>query len=470
MLIYRNLPVTVMGLGSFGGGLAAARFLAAQGALVTITDQKKEHELAESLAQLDHVPLHRLALGGHPDDVLSNCRLLVVNPAVPPEHPIVVQARQVGIDVTTEIELFLRHQRGKVIAVTGSNGKSTTTALIHHLLKHSGSPGTAWLGGNIGISLLDQLDSITSDDHVVLELSSFQLHLLRSRRFRPDIAVLTNFSPNHLDWHGTLEAYRMAKQGIFAAQSRTDCSIIPTALEETEHAVRTTWRIRGRLHCFAIEDTGHDGAFFEAGSLILRTHHGTQEDSVRLSAPRQLPGQHNQLNLAAACCAAWLAGSNPLTFADSIRSFQPLPHRLQCVADRGGRQFWNDSIATTPESAIAALKHFSGRAVLLAGGYDKGQDLQEFAGEIQRSARGVVLMGQTAESLQQLLNSSSQGRALAIEKAADFHDAFARAVAMSRPGDIVLLSPGCASYGWFRDYRQRGEQFQALAGEWKPTQ
>jgi len=469
MNIYRNLPVTVMGLGSFGGGLAAVKFLAAQGALVTITDEKSEQELADTLTQLDGIPVHRMALGGHPEDVLTGCRLLVVNPAVRPGHACVETAREAGIEVTTEIEIFLRHQRGYVVAVTGSNGKSTTSALIQHLLSGSFASGKVWLGGNIGVSLLDQLDEIGPSDRVILELSSFQLELLRARRFRPQIGVLTNFSPNHLDWHGTLEAYRTAKQGIFAAQASQDISIVPVDLESPEDLSKPLWRIRGRRHQFAIEDSGQDGAFWEKGSLILRTDRGLREDSVRLSVPPQLPGEHNWKNLAAASCAAWLAGGNPLEFAAALRTFRPLPHRLQCVSDRGGRQFWNDSIATTPESAIVALRHFVGRVVLMAGGYDKGQDLSEFAREIRRCARGVVLMGQTASALEQLLKNSEQGGEFSVEKSQDFQDAFSRAVAMSRPGDIVLLSPGCASYGWFRDYRQRGEQFESLAGEWRPS-
>ncbi len=458
-----------MGLGRFGGGLAAVKFLAAQGALVTITDEKSEHELADTLAQLEGIPVHRIALGGHPEDVFTSCRLLVVNPAVRPGHAGVERARAAGIDVTTEIDIFLRHQRGYVIAVTGSNGKSTTSALIQHLLSRSFSLGKVWLGGNIGVSLLDQLDEIGPSDRVILELSSFQLELLRARRFRPQIGVLTNFSANHLDWHGTLEAYRTAKQGIFAAQTSQDISIVPEDLESADECSTPLWRIRGKRHQFALEDMGQDGAFFEKGSLILRTDRGLREDSVRLTIPPQLPGDHNRQNLAAACCAAWLAGGNPQEFSGALRTFRPLPHRLQCVTDRGGRQFWNDSIATTPESAIVALRYFAGRVVLLAGGYDKGQDLSAFAREIRRCARGVVLMGQTAIPLEHMLKESERGGGFPVEKAQDFQDAFSRAVAMSRPGDIVLLSPGCASYGWFRDYRQRGEQFEFLAGEWRPS-
>jgi UDP-N-acetylmuramoylalanine--D-glutamate ligase len=460
-LQYQDWPVTVLGLGRFGGGASAARFLAQQGAHVTVTDLKTEHELADSLENLSDVRLHRLALGGHPPDVFESCRMLVVNPAVPPGHPAVAAARQRGADITTEIDLFLRHQRGRVIAITGSNGKSTTAALTHHLLTRAGL--NAWLGGNIGISLLPQLEHIQPGHWVILELSSFQLELLRPRRFRPEIALLTNFSPNHLDWHGTLEQYRLAKQSIFAAQQPTDFSLIPAPAPDPHQSADQQWRVRGRPHEFGTLDSGADGAFLENGTLILRTSRGTVEDSLQLSLPPQLPGPHNACNAAAAAAAAWLAGASPLTFPRALQSFKPLPHRLQCVAEQSGRQFWNDSIATTPESAIAALQYASGRAILLAGGHDKGQNLKALADAICRHARGVVLMGQTAAALQQQIQNSSAALPPQLAVASDFKHAFQLAVAMSQPGDIVLLSPGCASYGWFRDYRDRGDQFTRMA-------
>jgi UDP-N-acetylmuramoylalanine--D-glutamate ligase len=385
--------------------------------------------------------------------------MLVVNPAVPPGHPGVAAARQRGVDITTEIDLFLRHQQGRVIGITGSNGKSTTAALTHHLLVNAGL--TAWLGGNIGISLLPQLEHIRNDHWVVLELSSFQLELLGTRRFRPEIALLTNFSPNHLDWHGTLENYRLAKQSIFAAQLPADFSLVPAS--DLEQPSAQPWRIRGRRHEFGIADTGDDGAFFEEGTLILRTNRGATEDSLQLTVPPQLPGPHNACNAAAAAAAAWLAGASPLAFPRALQSFRPLPHRLQCVAEQQGRQFWNDSIATTPESAIAALQYASGRAILLAGGHDKGQNLQAFADAICQHTRGVVLMGQTAAALQLQIRNSTAAPPPPTAIASSFTHAFQLAVAMSRPGDIVLLSPGCASYGWFRDYRDRGDQFTRMA-------
>ena len=476
--LYAGITATVMGLGRFGGGVAAARFLAQQGALVTVTDLRPAADLEDSVAALSDVRIHRWALGEHPVDVFQNCQLLVANPAVRPGNAFINEAILRGADITTEIELFIRHNPAPVIAVTGSNGKSTTTALIHHLLKGSQTdeePNSGfrriWLGGNIGISLLDQLPQITDEDIAVLELSSFQLETLRRKRFRPQIAVLTNFSPNHLDWHGTVAHYRTAKQAIFDFQTADDVAIVPGDNENpAEGAQPIVWKTRGQRMLFGLVDQGEDGVFFDDGNLILRAARGTFEDSVRLRIPAQLPGSHNALNVAAAACAAWQAGASPESFSDTLKTFQPLPHRLQMVAEHAGRQFWNDSIATTPESAIMALRVFSGRTVLLAGGYDKGQDLHEFANEIKARAKAVVLMGKTAELLKTLLDSGGQTATLPVIVAGDFAEAFARAVALSDSGDIVLLSPGCASYGWFRDYRERGELFCQFAREWRPVE
>jgi len=470
-----------MGLGKFGGGVAAARFLAQLGAEVTISDSRPESDLRDSLVALSNVPIRKLEFGGHTPAAFEQCRILVVNPAVKPNQPEVEAARNRGVDVTTEIALFLRHNPAPAIAVSGSNGKSTTTALIHHLLSQDIQSVPTdqqiarriWLGGNIGISLLDHLQEMTAEDLVVLELSSFQLHLLRNERFRPRVAVLTNFSANHLDWHGTVDEYRRAKQVLFDTQLSSDTAITPTAIHNVE-----PWRVRGQHLEFGNEDTGNDGAFLADGTLLLRAEHGRFEDCIRITQPQQLPGGHNALNIAAAACAAWQCGADPFRFSDSLNSFRPLPHRLQQTCEKAGRQFWNDSIATTPESAIMALRVFSNRCVLLAGGYDKGQDLSAFATEIRRSTKAVVLMGQTGPDLRKMIQSGEITSAGEIncsatpkcDIASDFRDAFQQAVELSQPGDIVLLSPGCASYDWFRDYRERGDLFTRMAQEWKPTE
>jgi UDP-N-acetylmuramoylalanine--D-glutamate ligase len=467
---YAGLRTTVLGLGTFGGGVGAARFLAERGADVTLTDSRTKEQLSESIAQLNDVPVHRCFWGGHPEEAFHGADLLIVNPAVKPDADFVVRCRSAGTLITSEIELFLHHFRGRVIAVTGSNGKSTTASLVHRLLlPHAHEAGfTVTLGGNIGTSLLPTVNKFGPDDVAVLELSSFQLASLQRSDFAPWIAVMTNFSPNHLDWHGSVEGYRNAKQVIFSRQRMTDIAIYSDeSLDDDAYGVSAApaWRIRGRRMTFGCSDTGEDGAFMDCGSLTFRD--GNREDAIRLHASSLLPGDHNARNIAAAACAAWVAGSDPLTFAESLNSFEPLPHRLQRVADKKGVAFYNDSVATTPESSIAALQSMPQPTVILAGGADKGVDLSRFAYAIRQHAVAAVLMGETAGQLSSLLGSSSQSAAQpTVRIASDFADAFAHAVALVPEGGIVLLSPGCASYGWFRDYRERGEQFIEMARAW----
>jgi UDP-N-acetylmuramoylalanine--D-glutamate ligase len=317
-----------------------------------------------------------------------------------------------------------------------------------------------WLGGNIGVSLLHNLEQITADDVVVLELSSFQLHQLRNARFAPQIAVVTNFTANHLEWHGTLDSYRTAKNVILRQQHKDHVAILHSDLCHDPN-----WRVRGRLMSFAAADSGEDGVFAEEGLLIFRS--GSSEDALRFTQPPQLPGKHNLANIAAAACAVWQLGLSPHRFLRHLQHFQPLPHRLQQVAHGRGVRFFNDSIATTPESAIAALNVCQSDCVILAGGYDKGIDLSEFARHIATHASAVVLMGQTSDSLaEKIAEFRSSQHTPDIRIASDFSNAFSQAVELVRPGGIVLLSPGCASYGWFRDFRDRGDQFTQLARQW----
>ncbi len=462
---YGGLKVTVLGLGTFGGGVGAATFLAERGAIVTVTDLRSETQLQDSVKQLADVPLAGLFLGSHPDAAVVDAQLLVVNPAVKPDCEIVERCRRDGVIITSEIGLFLHHNPAPVVAVTGSNGKSTTAALTCQMLQaHVAATGhSVWLGGNIGHSLLPSIGDIQPDDIVVLELSSFQLHALRASGFAPEVAVVTNFAPNHLDWHRTLEHYRTAKQVLLQRQLRNHMAVLPTDLDEADG-----WRVRGQCLRFGIQDDGEDGVFFDSGSLILRR--GRIEDAVRMDQPAQIPGAHNRQNIAAAACAAWSIGADPNGFSQALANYEPLAHRLQLVAHGRGLRFYNDSLATTPESAIAALKSFSQPCVIIAGGSDKGSDLRPLAEAIQSRAVAAVLIGETASVLADHLSAltmlDGNQRPCRVHVATDFADAFSLAVAVAPQGSIVLLSPGCASFGWFKDFRDRGDRFRNLALQW----
>lgn len=454
---YRGLRVTVMGLGAFGGGEGAARFLAARGARVTITDLKPEQELQPAMQRLAGVAGIDFRLGRHEPVDFTSADLLVVNPAVPRDSPYLRLAAAAGIPLTSEMNLFWLHHRGRVVGVTGSNGKSTTSALTHALLQSGGVP--CRLGGNIGVSLLPDVDGIGADEWVVLELSSFQLDDLDHLRRSPAVAIVTNFTPNHLDRHASLDEYRAAKQTILRWQASDGLAIL-----NGDDADVAAWPASGRRAFYGTADTGHVAA------RVTADHVTASFDGLRcdfdLGDHVALPGRHNAQNVAAATLAALACGADPGSIASGVRAFRGLPHRLQFVAEVGRRRFYNDSKATTPDAALAALTAFAPdqRVILLAGGSDKGIDLTPFARTIARRVAAVALLGETAATLEAVIRGCTP-TSPPLLRAASLTAAFAWAVEQSRPGDVVLLSPGCASYDWFANYEDRGDQFMALVHE-----
>lgn len=433
---FRGKRVTVMGLGRFGGGVAVVRFLAERGASVTVTDLLPAAELEASLAQLDGCPLTGLHLDGHRDRDFTEADLIVVNPAVPQNSPYLDPARRRNVPLTSEMNLFWQHNRGRVIGVTGTNGKSTTAAMIHCLLQAAGL--RCWLGGNIGNSLLPVVDEIMPHDWVVLELSSFQLEDLNRLKRSPQVAVVTNFSANHLDRHGSVTAYRQAKQTILRWQRPDDIAIL-----NGDDPDVSQWMTQGRIY------------------LARRDSHGAQWEDVI-----QLPGEHNRRNAMLAACAAATIGVPDDAIRKGLQRFTGLTHRLQFVAEINGRRFYNDSKATTPEATIAALGSFSHPVILLAGGYDKRVDLSAMAEAITENTKAVALMGQTAQALAEHMRRvhgqwESPGEPT-MRICGTFDEAFRWAVEQSQPGDVILLSPGCASYDSFRNFDERGNRFVEL--------
>lgn len=465
--------VTVMGLGTFGGGVGAVRFLSSRGATVTVTDLRSADELRDSLAEIADLPGTVLHLGGHRDEDFASADLLVVSPAVPRDSKYLAQAEAAGVPVTSEMNLFWQHNRGKTVCVTGSNGKSTTAALVHALLSarsqrpSAGATGRCWLGGNIGKSLLPVVDEITPDDWVVLELSSFQLADLAVLRPNPHLAIITNFTPNHLDRHGTIDAYRLAKQNILRWQTSDRFVVL-----NQEDADICEWETVAQKFWFGQDDEGKQGMFgigFERFRRRALFRQAMIEQVLPLGNWFSLPGVHNFQNVLAATCAALLLGTEVTDIQSALAHFEALPHRLEFVTESAERRFYNDSKATTPEAAIVAIGAFPGPVVLLAGGYDKQSDLTDLARAIARGqVKAVSLMGQTAAPLGDLIRQFDPEKQVACQVHANFDDAFQWAAAQSAPGDTVLLSPGCASYDWFTSYEARGAAFRTRASEWKP--
>jgi len=413
-----------MGLGHFGGGVAAARWLARQGAVVTVTDTADEDALAESLASLEDVSIDRFRLGGHAEEDFRTADLIVVNPAVRPGNRLLEIARRGGARLSSEIELFLEACPVPVVGVTGSNGKSTTAAMIAAMIEADGR--RAWLGGNIGHSLLDDLPRITADDWAVLELSSFQLWHLSSTARMPQVGVVTGCSPNHLDWHGNYEDYIAAKQRILTCQ---------TAVLNTHDAEVASWRpmVTGRL----------------CGPVPLAD-----------IPPLRVPGRHNRIDAACAAAAVAAVGCAASAVCNGLESFAGLSLRLEQMATIDGRTFYNDSTATTPESTVAALQSLDRPVWLLAGGADKGCDLAKLTAAAAENAQGVAFYGAVRRALHDgLIAANSDVPCTAVETMADALDWCWQG---SRPGDAVVLSPGCSSHDQFRDFRHRGEHFVEL--------
>lgn len=412
--------VVVMGLGRFGGGVGVTRWLAEQGAQVTVTDLFTEDQLADALAPLrtliDQQRL-TLRLGGHDEADFTRADLIVANPAVPRPwtNRYLNAARQAGAAITTEVRLLVeRLNRQRVIGVTGTAGKSTTAAMIHHALNRLGR--RAHLGGNIGGSLLNELGSIQDDDRIVLELSSAMLYWLGAGNgghgaagWSPSCAVITNIAPNHLDWHESFEHYRRCKMNIARWQQTGDVLI------------------RG--------DDLHDDV-----------------------APLQLaiPGPHNVTNARTAIAVVQsVIDVDAEAVAIALGDFRGLPHRLQLVREANGLRVYNDSKSTTPEATLRAIESFDDpqHIHLIAGGYDKGVDLSPIARLSSRLA-GVYTIGQTGAAI-----ANAAGSASNVQACGDLQHAVQQAMSRMKEGDLLLLSPGCASWDQFVNFEQRGDAF-----------
>jgi UDP-N-acetylmuramoylalanine--D-glutamate ligase len=429
--------VTVMGLGRFGGGAGVTRWLASQGADVLVTDLEPEERLSEALAALGDLidaGTVTLRLGGHNVSDFTTCDVVVANPAVPRpwENRYLRAAQAAGIPVTTEIGLVIeRARRERVVGVTGSAGKSTTAAMIAHALRECGQPVA--LGGNIGGSLLGDVEALDGGVWVVLELSSAMLHWID--QWSPHIAVVTGFAANHLDWHRDVKHYEESKQRILQWQQAGDVAVLA---EEV-----AAWPVATGVRRIVVPK----GA--RCGGLLV-------------------PGHHNEVNAAlaiAACRALGAPGVDEDAWADALGRFGGLPHRLEFVGEVGGARFYNDSKSTTPQATLAGVEAFAparvagtgGAVHLIAGGYDKGGDLGLIAA-LAPKLGGLYTIGATGKRLAATAPGSAS-ECGTLERAVEL--AFSRV----RAGDIVLLSPGCASWDQFPHYEARGERFRALVRE-----
>jgi UDP-N-acetylmuramoylalanine--D-glutamate ligase len=453
-------------------GTALARYLAASGATVTLSDVKPATQLEEALRGLDGLPV-RLALGGHPPDLLD-VDVLFLSPGVPLTAPLVRQARERGIPISSEPRLFVQMYAGPVVGITGSSGKTTTTTLIGRMLGASGKH--VWVGGNIGMPLIGQLAGEESAELAVMELSSFQLELFRIETqgerveamrsnasqaiaigaWSPKIAVVTNITPNHLDRHPSMENYIWAKAAVVDYQRQGDWAVLN---RDDENAYGFRGRTAGHIALFSLVEPVDQGAYLIGDVLRLRL---AEQDEVLCGRDAiRLRGQHNVANMLAAACAARLAGADIAAIRSVATEFEGVPHRLEVVRRWNSITFVNDSIATTPERAIAALRAFSEPLVVLAGGRDKHLPWDRWAEWVQRKARVAILFGECAPLIRAAL-AEVNGLTTVLHQCDDLPAAVALARDVARPGEVVLLSPGGTSFDAFTDFEARGLAFRQL--------
>jgi UDP-N-acetylmuramoylalanine--D-glutamate ligase len=453
---FADQRITIMGLGFFGGSIGLARYLVAQGARVTITDLKPAAELQDSVVSLHGLPV-RFVLGRHETEDFTDVDMVFASPAVRRDSSYLSAARARGVPIDTEMNLFMRLCRGSVIGVTGSNGKTTTTSLIGAILRMA-NPRTQ-VGGNIGRSLLPEVAAIEPGDPVVLELSSFQLEDLAAVGRSPHIGLFLNLSANHLDRHGTMEAYLAVKIQIFADQGPDDVAILNADDPRLRPLVG---RLRSRVCLFSGAQAVDNGAYVE-GDRVVVAHAGMAVEVCRLG-DIPLLGRHNVANVLAAVAAADAWGVSAAVMRAAIRAFPGVEHRLEHVRALHGVSFYNDSIATTPTGTLAALEAIQQPIWLIAGGYDKGLPFQALGETIVRRVKGVFLIGTTAAQIAQAIaQARPPGRDLpAICWCGDLPEAVQAAFGAARPGEVVLLSPACASYDQFRNFVERGRLFKQL--------
>jgi UDP-N-acetylmuramoylalanine--D-glutamate ligase len=442
--LFRDKKILVMGLGRFGGGVDVVRFACSAGARVIVTDLAKQDALAESIAQLKGLDV-TYHLGSHEGGDFEQADMVVANPAVPLDNKFLQIARKAGRKVTSQIELFFELCPAKIIGVTGANGKSTTTSLTAHLLR-SRFGNKVWLGGNIGNEpMLTIVGQIKPDDLVVLELSSFQIEQLAQSDKAPQVALLTNLTPNHLDRYKTFENYCKAKELIFQHQ-KPDKNQLAVSIFNGDDEVSGKWYAKYQ------KDAGRVCVKFSADDVPagIRSAYG-------------LPGRAYLANLGGAIAAAKRFDVTDEQIIGCLPAFKALPHRLQLVGEARGIRWYNDSKATTPDSSIVALEAFDS-PIIIAGGYDKHIPFDEFGAKIARKAKAAILIGQTAGAIGKIIQNHPQNKAQ-VRFAKTLAEAVKLANDLAVEGDAVLLSPACASYDMFENYEQRGEQFIDLAGK-----
>jgi UDP-N-acetylmuramoylalanine--D-glutamate ligase len=440
----------VVGLGK--SGVASALFMKAHGARVTVSDTKSGDELRNEIPiLLDHGIT--VETGGHGDRTFRGQDLIVVSPGVPVDAPPLVQARSLGETVIGEIELAAQFLPGPIVAITGSNGKTTTTTLTGEIMTAAGF--SSLVGGNIGTPAISLAERARPETVIVLEISSFQLETIQT--FRPKVAVVLNVTPDHLDRHRTFEVYTDAKARIFENQQGSDFAVLNA---DDPTCVAMGSRIRAQVFWFSRQKEVQQGAWVRDGNILFRDSNGQREILEVSEIP--LKGAHNLENVLAAVCAGVLMGCAPDKIRQAVHNFKAVEHRLEFTATVNGVDYYNDSKATNVDATIKALESFPGNIHLILGGKDKGSDYTVLNDLIRQRVKRIYTIGAAASKIE------SQVKGAEVVHAETLENAIRKAHASAQSGDIVLLAPACASFDQFKSYEHRGKVFKeivaALAG------
>jgi UDP-N-acetylmuramoylalanine--D-glutamate ligase len=447
----KGKKVLVVGLGK--SGLSAALFLRKLGAQVTVSDMRSAAALAKEIPALLENGI-MVESGGHGLLTFRRQDLIVVSPGVPLDTPELVQVKAFGLPVIGELELAAQFLKGSILAITGSNGKTTTTALTGEILARAGIESQ--VGGNIGTPVIELVAKSTESSWSVLEVSSFQLE--STQLFHPKIAVILNITPDHLDRHGSFENYALAKERIFSAQNKADSLILNAG---NARAAEAASRSTAKVYWFSLEEPVVQGAWVQNGHIVFRAGPDEPVESIMALKAIPLKGAHNVENVLAAVCASRLAGASPDSIRKAVENFRAVEHRLEYVVTDNGVEYYNDSKATNVDAAAKAIAAFPGCIHLILGGKDKNSNYADLSDLLRRRVKAVYTIGSAAAKIESQLRGI-----VPILSCETLDRAVASARGAAHPGDVVLLAPACSSFDQFENYEHRGRVFKELVLEY----
>lgn len=442
----KNKKVLIVGMGN--SGKAAAQAMVKLGADVSVQDNKFEDSIDPQLLTFLREKSVKCYLGCQPDD-MSIFDMLILSPGVSPELSFIKEAQAAGAEITGELEIAYRVGHGNYVAITGTNGKTTTTTLVGEIYKAAGKK--TYVVGNIGVAVISKALSAEDDSWLVTETSSFQLETIRD--FKPEVSAILNLTPDHLDRHKTMENYGKAKAAVFRNQTPDQYCVINY---DDEECMKLVWDCKAKIVPFSRKKTLDFGVYVDGDTIIIKDEDGSIKEICR-PVELQIPGAHNLENALAACAIAYFGGIEPSVIADVLRSFKGVEHRIELCGVIDDIRFVNDSKGTNPDASIKAIEAMKNNIILIAGGYDKNSSFDEFVNAFDGRVKALLLMGKTATKIKEAAEKAGFTDSIILK---DMEACVREAYRIAQPGDVVLLSPACASWDMYTSFEQRGKHFK----------